>query len=282
MSRKGKIPFGKVPHWNKDTPHVKRGMRARTEKATLSALDSFKIPDFTIIEASLVSIPANAAAVVAAMGKAVKNPIPELVTADTIGDATGYADERRIYALGYEGCWDRAEFPKPWEGREFIDIVAVRRAPEYLIGSPVFITDRVFHPLGATYLLDFGTRGVNPWRMGYSEPRDGRHRARVVWSGGGDYCLRDDAEGYDAVCAKAGDDEHMIFVGKWRGSRRVWLGFDFAGLAGFEGDLCRMGADVIAGETPARGFAEYVCERFRLPNPLVAPAKACGFNPERN
>lgn len=278
MSRKGKIPFGKVPHWNKDAPHVKRGMRARTEKAEL-----IPFPKLDIFEASIVSVPANADAVLAAagIGQKVKNPIPALVTADTIGDATGFADGRRVYALGYTGAWNRDEFPKPWEAFEMPDAVMTRRAPD-MLGSPTYVIEPVFHPLGVTYLLDFGGRGVNPWRMQFSGPRDGRHRARVAWAGGGDYCLADDCEGYDLVCAHAGTDEHMITVGKWRGSRRVWVGFDFAGLAGFEGELCAMGADVVAGETPARGFAEYLCERYRLPNPLVAAAERCGFYPEKN
>jgi hypothetical protein len=218
-----------------------------------------------------------------------KNPIPPLVTADNIGDATGYTDPRRVFTFGYMTAPHAAGKSRSWLSLALPDLRLLGQGQT--LGE--FIVVRRPHLLGATFRLDcpnaYGTT-----REGLTGPR-GEDRSRVAWAYGGDYCLADDAEGWDTIIAKGTFDKTGVQLSAWRGNgSRVWVGFIYpnpipncesvwSGMAGFEGEPFRLFRDqVLTGEMPSRVFVEWLGENFRFPNCLKADAAKCGFTLEKN
>jgi hypothetical protein len=267
-----------------------------------------KINRIPLLEYSLVSVPPNPESLTSFTMSELKQRelkrreslkidkhIPQFVTAETLGDATALTDASRVFGLGYECECDAAGFylPRDWTARH-MPAFAFRRersttAPNHFLSFKA-VSD--IHPLGVTYLLDFADKAsLNPWRLKYSGPRTTEHRTRVVWAGSGDFCIADDCEGWDAVIAHGTYDHTALIVAKWRGSRRVWLGFGasrlidepdseyvWSGLAGFEGGIAKLASgQSFSGELPTRVLFENVCENYRLPLPLVSIARRCGF-----
>lgn len=286
------------------------------------------IGPFSLLEASIVSVPANAGAIIAELesadvgtedelsavnylaallgltgaqalayrqaGREIKNPVPPMMTPESIGDATGYCDARRVFVYGYPyraGCavnWAALALPS----------LAVTGAE---IGGG-FRIENVPHLLGATYRLD--VHGGDYYRAIYSGPRTAGHRQRVLWSGGGDFAFCCDCEGWDTIIAAGTFPGTAVQLSQWRGTPRVWLGFltttvayegedaaghaaeqrtVYSGLAGFTGEAWRMFAEqVLPGTMPSRVFVEWCCETLRFPRCMIEHAARCGFNCERN
>ena len=236
-------------------------------------------------------------------GTQIRNAVPVLVTPDNIGDATGFVDAFRVFAMGYEldsfkpdgngvdvwrGRWQSFTLPN-------LTVTGIR--PE---GG--FRIEDAGHPLGASYCLDCRRRSqVDSGLFGatYSGPRTAKHRARVTAAGGGAYYVSDDCEGWDSVFAAA-LPETAVQLSRWRtcshgtaasGIGRVWVSFGFtdeagsfswSGAVGFVGEPFRVfEAAVLPGHTPPRVFVEWLCEKFRFPFCVRRHATGAGFNLER-
>ncbi len=224
-----------------------------------------------------------------AKGVTVKNPIPPLVTADNIGDATGYTDPRRVFAFGYAERNAETCGPRPWQALALPSLCVVGRGPE--LGE--FIVANRPHLLGATYRLDCPLAFVGA-RLRYTAPRVFENGSRVVWSGAGDYCVADETEGWDTIIARGTFERTGLQLSRWRGGSRVWVGFVYpnpipncesiwSGMAGFEGEPFVIFRDqVLSGKMPSRVFVEWLGENYRFPQCLKADAARCGFTLERN
>lgn len=273
-----------------------------------------------IAEMSIVSIPANAHAVIgqdfetddqvdavnylAALlsltteqaraysrgAKRIANPIPHLMTPDRMGDATGYCDSRRVLVYGYPY---KLGLQTEWVMKAMPSLAVVGTSP-----NGHFRVESVPHILGATFKLDVPVTFVGP-RMRYSfSPSLNNYvrrqpRPLVRWSAGGDFAFGDECEGWDTVIARATFDGTAVQISKWRGVPRVWVGFMatepgeesatiYSGLAGFEGAAVGMFDQVIRGQLPSRVFVEWLCETTAIPFCMVDYATRCGFTCERN
>lgn len=262
---------------------------------------------FHFLEASLVSLPSNAEAVTKHIEKAHRrSTIPALVTASQLGDATGFTSANREWVYGWN--LNGKAVGTDWLVRRYAGQNFVHRMPGGWDGEPYMIVDNLRHPLGASYLLDCHAIGLNlnPYRMGYSGVGEGGHRARVAWSGGGDVCVSDECEGWDAIFVNCGTDETAAQLARWRGGRRVWVSFGFtmtdeerltpewkfdaegtgflwSGAAGYSGEPYRMFShEVLTGNMPSRAFIEWLCERFALPGCVAPIARRCNFVTEKN
>lgn len=260
------------------------------------------------LEASLVPIPANAAALVANFGNMsaeaiygksrYRRPgqlmsIPPVMTPVRLGDATGYTTPNRDWVYGYDSTVPGV-VGLTWVNKRYEKETRVRTVRNYEIGDTSMSVDVFFHPLGASYELDVGCRSLNPWRMAYGAVATADHRARVAWAGGGDVCVCDDVEGWDAVFVNCGTDDAAAHLYRWRGGPRVWVSFGrpwdidrtqerWSGAAGFHGEPHKMFCqEVLTGNMPSRAFLEWLCENFRLPDVVAPYARRCNFYTEKN
>lgn len=246
--------------------------------------DGWTINKFSLMEVSLVSVPANNDAALQHINK----PIPPIMTQANIGDATGFCAPAGIIAIGYG----------PTDGGTDISWQTARSRLHF--GRLRGFAEHIPHLLGASFYLDFCDRERSIYlaaRMRYSEPGSGGHRSRVVWSGTGAFCISDDCEGWDAVYTFGVVPGSSVVLGRWRGSYRVWVGFykleeleaggnevtTSCGAAGFMGEPYRMFRDqVLTGDMPAPAFLDWLGEHYKYPLCMADFIRKCGFNPERN